>query len=71
MERVLGLVISALAVGGGIGGLVRPEIYRSSMEDSYTPAAARIGGLVLLALGLAGLWAILAYGVGPGEFFPA
>jgi hypothetical protein len=71
MERVLGLLISGLAVCGGIGGIIRPELYRSSMEEQYTSRGARIAGCVLIALGIAGLVAILTYAGGPIDFFPA
>jgi len=70
-ERLLALVISALAVVGGIYGLVRPEILRSSMGETYTSRSARIGSTVLLLMGLAGLYAILAYHGGPIDFSPA
>lgn len=65
MWRYFGLAVSAIAVLGGICGLVRPELFRSPMEETYTPRSARVGSAVLLLLGLAGLYAILAYAGGP------
>lgn len=59
MWRVFGVVISTIAALGGICGLLRPELYRMSMEEGYTARGARISGAVLLLLGLAGLYAIL------------
>jgi len=71
MWRVFGVVISTIAALGGICGLLRPELYRMSMEEGYTPRGARISGAVLLLLGLAGLYAILFSGANPVDFFPA
>jgi hypothetical protein len=70
VERVLALLVAGLAVSGGLCGMIWPEIYRSSMEESYTPRGARITSLVLLLLGMAGLVAILSYAGGPIDFFP-
>ena len=70
MWRYFGLAISAIAVLGGICGLVRPELFRSSMEETYTPRSARISGALLLLLGLAGLYAIFAYAGGPVDPSP-
>ncbi len=50
--------------------MIWPELYRSSMEEQYTPRSARIGSLVLLLLLIAGLVAILGYTGGPIDFFP-
>jgi hypothetical protein len=70
-ERLPAFVISALAVLGGICGLVWPEIFRSSMQETYTSRSARLGSIVLLLMGFAGLYATLAYHGGPIDFFPA
>jgi hypothetical protein len=70
MEQGIGLLISGLAVCGGLFGIIRPELYRSSMEELYTRASARIAGCVLLAMGIAGLVAILSHKGGPIDFFP-
>ncbi len=65
------MLVAGLAMCGGLCGMIWPEIYRSSMEESYTPRSARITSLVLLLLGMAGLVAILSYAGGPIDFFPA
>ena len=65
------MLISGLAVCGGLGGIIRPELYRSSMEEQYTRRSARVAGCVVLALGIAGFIAILSYKGGPIDFFPA
>jgi hypothetical protein len=70
VDRALGLLISGLALGGGLCGVVRPELYRGSFEEQYTPWRARIAGALLLLMGLAGLVAILSYKGGPIDFFP-
>lgn len=70
MEQVAGLIISALAMCCGLCGIIRPELYRSSMEGQYTSSGARIAGIVLLLLGIAGLAAIVGYKGGPVDFFP-
>jgi hypothetical protein len=41
------------------------------MDEQYTASRARVAGVVLLLMGLAGLVAILQYHGGPVEFFPA
>jgi hypothetical protein len=69
--RAFGLLVSAVAAVGGIAGVIRPSLYRSSMQDQYTPWRARIGAIVLLLMGLAGFAAILIYGGEPVDFFPA
>lgn len=71
MGTDLGLLISGLALGGGLAGMIRPELFRSSLEEQYTSGRARVSGFVLILLGLAGLWAILHYTGGPIDFFPA
>jgi len=67
----MALAVSGLAIVGGVCGLVRPDIFRSTMAETYTPRSARIGSIVLLLMGLAGVYAILAYHGGPIDFFPA
>jgi hypothetical protein len=69
--EVLGLLISGLVAGGGLLGVIWPELYRSSLEEQYTPSRARVAAVVLLLMGLAGLWAILNDKGGPVDFFPA
>jgi hypothetical protein len=71
MESILGLFISGLAVCAGSCGIVWPQLYRTSLEEQYTPLRARVGAAVLLLLGIAGLIAILGHSGGPVEFFPA
>jgi hypothetical protein len=71
MWRVFGVVVSGIAAVGGVCGLLRPELYRTSLEEAYTARGARISGAVLLLLGLAGLYAMLIYGANPTDFFPA
>ncbi len=71
MERALALLISSLAVLGGICGIVWPQLYRTSLEEQYTPLRARVAAVVLLLLGIAGLFAILAYSGESVDFFPA
>jgi hypothetical protein len=71
VDRALGLLISSLAVGGGLCGVIRPELYRGSFNEEYTPWRARIAGALLVLLGLAGLVAVLSYKGGPIDFFPA
>jgi hypothetical protein len=70
VERVLALLVSGLAVCAGLCGMIRPELFRTFMNESYTPRSARIQALVLLLLGIAGLVAILSYTGGPVDFFP-
>jgi len=70
MWDAFGTAVSAVAVVGGLCGLVRPELLRSSLQETYTARSARLCAAVLLLLGLAGLYAMLV-SVGPGEFFPA
>jgi hypothetical protein len=71
MESMLGLFISGLAVCAGSCGVVWPHLYLTSLEEQYTPLRARVGAVVLLLLGIAGLIAILSYSGEPVEFFPA
>ena len=71
MKRVVELLISGLAVCVGLAGMIWPELYRRSMEEQFTVRSARIGSVVLLVLGIAGLVAILSYPGGPIDFFPA
>jgi hypothetical protein len=66
----LGLLISALAACAGLCGSIWPDLYRSSMGESYTPRTARITAAVLLLLGTTGLIAILSYSGGPIDFSP-
>jgi len=71
MESIIGVFISGLAVCSGVCGIVWPQLYRTSLEEQYTPLRARVGAAVLLLLGIAGLIAILGHSKGPVEFFPA
>jgi hypothetical protein len=71
MESILGLFISGLAICAGLCGIVWPQLYRTSLHEHYTPLRARVGAVVLLLLGIAGLIAILSYSGQPVEFFPA
>lgn len=71
MWNLVGLLISGLAVGGGLCGIAHPELFARLAQENYTPRTARITGVVLLLLGIAGLIAILSYGGGAVDFFPA
>jgi len=71
MWDFVGLTISTLAVGGGLFAIFRPELFTRVVKEDYTPRTARITGIVLLLLGIAGLIAILSYRGGAVDFFPA
>jgi hypothetical protein len=68
--RLWDLLLSGLAVCGGVGGIIWPELYRGSMEEQYTSRNARVAGFVILAIGIAGLVAILCYKGETIDFFP-
>lgn len=70
MDRALGLLLSSVALCGGLCGVIWPDLYRSSFEEQYTPRRARISCAVLLLLGLACLVSILSDKGGPADFFP-
>lgn len=57
-------------MAGGLGGIDWPQIFRGSLEEQYTPLRARVGSVVLLLMGIAGLIAIICYRGEPAEFFP-
>ncbi len=70
MSNALGLLVAGLFAATGVTGLVRPELYRGSLEDQYTARRARITAGIVLLLGLCGLWAILHSAGVETEFFP-
>jgi len=71
VNRAQGLLISGVAAGGGLCGVIWPRLFLSSLEEQYTPWRARIAGLLLFLMGCAGVIAILQYNGGPIDFFPA
>ena len=71
MWNVAGIAISTLAAGCGLLGIFRPELFARVVQEDGTLRTARITGIVLLLLGIAGLIAILSYRGGGVDFFPA
>ena len=71
MANLLGLTVSIGMILGGGWVLVRPELLRESMGEDYSAAKARVSAAVIVALGIAGVVAILSYHGGAIDFFPA
>ena len=71
MVNLLGLTLSIGMILGGSCVIVSPELLRKSMGEDYSAAKARAGAAVVVALGIAGLFAILRYHGDAIDFFPA
>lgn len=56
---------------GGSCVMLTPELLRKSMPEDYTARKAEVSAAVIIAIGIAGVIAILTYHGSAFDFFPA